>query len=286
MVQIKKVAVVGAGLMGQQIALNTAVYGYDVVLGDNSPEALGKAEAWTKQYLAGRIEKGKMTKEQVDEIHKRLVFEPELSKAVTDADLVIEAIAEDRSVKEKFFQTLNGLVRKDSIIATNSSYMCSSLFAPFIDNPGRLANLHYFNPAMVMKLTEVTQGPHTSEETVKALLDFSRKTGKDPVWLRKEIDGFIANRILRAVSAEAWYLLEQGIATFQEIDSAVEKGLNYPVGPFRMLDLTGIDLAYLARKRVLDETGVKLPGYDAIEAKYKAKEWGKKTGKGWYTYDK
>jgi 3-hydroxybutyryl-CoA dehydrogenase len=286
MVQIKKVSVIGSGLMGQQIALNTAMFDYDVVLNDNSENALKKAQAWAKQYLAGRVEKGKITDAQMEDALKRLTFEPDLAKAVEDADLVIEAIVEDRTVKENFFRTLGGLVRKDTLIATNSSYMTSSLFAQLVDNPSRLANLHYFNPALVMKLTEVVQGPHTSEETVQALLDFSRKTGKDPVWLRKEIDGFIANRILRAVRTEACSLLEQGIATAQEIDTAAEKGLNYPMGPFRLMDLVGIDLAYLAQKRVFDETGVKMPGYDQIEAKYKAGEFGKKTGKGWYTYEK
>jgi 3-hydroxybutyryl-CoA dehydrogenase len=286
MLEIKNVSVIGSGLMGQQIALNTAMYGYDVVINDNSEKALEKARVWAEKYLAGRVEKGKMTDAQAKGALEHLVFEPDLAKAVRDADLVIEAIVEDRAIKEKFFQTLDGLVRKDTIIATNSSYMTSSLFAGCVDNPSRLTNLHYFNPALVMKLTEIVQGPHTSEETVQALLDFSRKTGKDPVWLRKEIDGFIANRILRAVRNEACSLLEQGIATAQEIDTAAEKGLNYPMGPFRLMDLVGIDLSYLAQKRVFDETGVKMPGYDQVEAKYNAGEFGKKTGKGWYTYEK
>ena len=124
----------------------------------------------------------------------------------------------------------------------------------------------------------------STPKTIDALMDFSRKTGKDPIWVRKEIDGFIANRFVRVIKNEACYLLEEGIATAQEIDTALEKGLNYPMGPFRLMDLTGVDLSYLASKRVYEETGVKQPGFDALKAKYEAGEWGRKTGKGWYDY--
>ena len=137
-----------------------------------------------------------------------------------------------------------------------------------------------------MKLTEVVQGPQTSEETVQFLLDFSRKTGKDPVWVKKEIEGFIANRILRAVANEALYLVEEGVATPEEIDIAAEKGLNYPMGPFKLMDLTGVDLSYFNLKRVYDETGEKRAGFDLLKKKYEANEWGRKTGKGWYEYPK
>ena len=282
--KIHKVCVVGAGLMGKQIALNAALHGYLVMLNDSIPEAVGKAEAWADEYLKGRVAKGKLTEEAAAQAKKNLFFTIDLEMAARDADLVIEAIIEEQSAKEALFRKLNELAPKDAILATNSSFMVSSLFAGCVDNPARLANLHYFNPALVMKLNEVVQGPHTIKETVDALMDFARNTGKDPVWVRREIDGFIANRIVRAVKNEACYLLEEGIATAQEIDTAVEKGLNYPMGPFRLMDLTGIDLSYLASKRVQDATGVKQPGFEAIKAKYEAGEWGRKTGKGWYDY--
>ena len=281
---IHKVCVVGAGLMGKQIALNAAIHGYMVMLNDSNPEVVGKAETWASEYLEGRVAKGKMSEESALQAKKNLFFTTSLEMAAKDTDLVIEAIIEERGAKEELFRKLNELAPKDAILATNSSFMVSSLFAGCVDNPQRLANLPYFNPALVMKLNEVVQGPHTSKETVDALMEFARRTGKDPVWVRREIDGFIANRIVRAVKNEACYLLEEGIATAQEIDTAVEKGLNYPMGPFRLMDLTGIDLSYLASKRVQDETGVKQPGFDAIKAKYEAGEWGRKTGKGWYDY--
>ncbi|MPM75799.1 putative 3-hydroxybutyryl-CoA dehydrogenase [bioreactor metagenome] len=270
--------------MGQQIALNAAQCGYPVALTDSFPAALEKAETWAKGYVAGRVAKGKMTENQAADAQKNITFVPQLADAVQDADLIIEAIIEDRAIKEKLFTDLNKLVAKDVILATNSSFMVSSLFAGCVENPGRLANFHYFNPALVMKLVEVVQGPHTSEETVQVLMDFARKNGKTPIWVRKEIDGFIANRLLRAVKNEACFLLEEGVATAQEIDTAAENGLNYPMGPFRLMDLTGVDLAYLASKRVLDETGVKQPGFDKIKEKYEAGEWGRKSGKGWYDY--
>ena len=281
---IHKVCVVGAGLMGKQIALNAAIHGYMVMLNDSNPEVVGKAETWASEYLEGRVAKGKMSEESALQAKKNLFFTTSLEMAAKDTDLVIEAIIEERGAKEELFRKLNELAPKDAILATNSSFMVSSLFAGCVDNPQRLANLHYFNPALVMKLNEVVQGPHTSKETVDALMEFARRTGKDPVWVRREIDGFIGNRIVRAVKNEACYLLEEGIATAQEIDTAAEKGLTYPMGPFRLLDPTGTDLSYLASKRVQDETGVKQPGFDAIKAKYEAGEWGRKTGKGWYDY--
>lgn len=284
MKEIKKVAVAGAGLMGRQIALNTARYDYAVTLYDSVPEALDKAQKWAEGYLNARVEKGKMTAEQANAIRARLRYEGDIASAMAGADLVIEAIIEDRKIKETFFQTVSALVDRDAILATNSSFMVSSCFVNQVENPARLANLHYFNPALVMELTEIVQGEHTAKETVDALMHFSAQTGKAPVWVRKEIDGFIANRIVRVVNNEARYLLEEGIATAPEIDTAIEKGLNYPMGPFRLMDLMGVDLTYLAAKRTFEETGVKSPGYDLIKAKYDAGEWGKKTGKGWYEY--
>lgn len=286
MKSIKKVCVIGAGLMGRQIALNTAIHGYEVYLTDAFSETLEKVKVWSKEYLEGRVAKGRLTEEEVRKAADNFKVVNTLEEAAKDADLVIEAIIEERKAKEKLFADLDKLVRSDTILATNSSYMVSSLFVDFVSNPERLANLHYFNPALVMKLTEVVQGEHTSKETVDVLMEFSRKTGKDPIWVKKEIDGFIANRILRAISFEAFSLLEKGIASPEDIDTAVEKGLNHPMGPFRLQDLTGVDLSYLSAQRILDETGVKRPGYDILKSKYEAGEYGKKVGKGWYEYKK
>ena len=183
------------------------------------------------------------------------------------------------------FKQLDALVRHDTIIATNSSRMVSSLFKDDISHPERLANLHYFNPALVMKLVEVVQGEHTSPDVAKALYDFAANTGKTPIWIKREIDGFIANRILKAIREEAYWLVENGYCTLQEVDTACENGLNHPLGPFRLCDLTGIDLAYDIMQRTMDETGEKPIGYEIIKQYYDQGRYGKKVGKGFYDYE-
>lgn len=282
--EIKKVIVAGGGLMGRQIALNAAIHGIEVGLFDANEQVLEDVEQWKNSYLLGRIKKGRMSEAEVAEAEHLFHIVRDIETYGKDVDLLIEAIIEDKEIKRSFFKKMNGILKKEAIIATNSSFLYSSMFADCVDEPGRLANLHFFNPALVMKLTEVVQGPQTTVETVQCLMDFSRKVGKDPIWVKKEIEGFIANRILRAVANEALYLVEEGVATPQEIDTAAEEGLNYPMGPFKLMDLTGVDLSYFNLKRVYDETGEKKPGFDLLEAKYNAKEWGRKTGKGWYEY--
>jgi 3-hydroxybutyryl-CoA dehydrogenase len=165
--------------------------------------------------------------------------------------------------------------------------MPSSTFVDCIDKPGRLVNLHYFNPAMVMKLVEIVRGPHTGDDTVKALQWFVSKIGKQSILVNKEIEGFVVNRLLRAVQNEGFFLLKEGIATFEDIDTAAEKGLNYPMGPFRLQDFTGLDIGYYNRMKKYDETGdpADLPPQEMID-RFKRGEFGKKTGKGWYTYEK
>jgi len=283
---IQKVCVIGGGLMGRQIALNTAIYPYEVTIYDANPAIVEDVAKWEDDYLAGRIAKGRMTQEQVDGIRSRFTICSTLEEACKDVDLVIEAIVERKDIKSMVFKQVDALVRPDTIIATISSRMVSSLFKDDISHPERLANLHYFNPALVMKLVEVVQGEHCSTETAQALYDFAANTGKTPIWIKKEIDGFIANRILRSIREEACWLVEQGYCTPQEVDTACENGLNHPLGPFRLYDLTGIDLAYDIMQRTLDETGEKPAGYDVIKEYYDKGWYGKKAGRGFYEYDK
>ena len=283
--KIQKVCVVGGGLMGRQIALNTAIYPYEVTLFDANPAVLEAVAQWEDEYLAGRIAKGRMTEEQVAGIRSRFTICATLEEACKDADLVIEAIVERKDIKSMVFKQIDALVRPDTIIATNSSRMVSSLFKDDVSHPERLANLHYFNPALVMKLVEVVQGDHCSEETAQALYDFCNATGKDPVWMKKELDGFVANRILQAIYTEARWLVEQGYCTPQEVDIACEKGLNHPMGPFRLNDMTGLDLAYDILQRRYDESGEKPTGYDLIKSYYDKGWYGKKSGRGFYEYE-
>lgn len=284
--EIRTVAVIGGGAMGRQIALNTAIYPFEVYLTDNNAEVLTKVDEWKESYLAGRVAKGRMTQEQVDEIKSRFHITPSMDEAVKDADLVIEVVVERQDVKEAIFKRLGEVCRPDAILATNSSFMVSSLFKDLVPNPSRLCNLHYFNPALVMKLTEIVKGEHTSEETIEALREFSIATGKTPAILNKEIDGFIVNRVLAVIYKEVRTLVEEGYCSYEDIDNACEKGLNHPMGPFRLNDLTGLDLTLDIMQKNYDKTGTKPPCYDLIKGLVDKGYYGTKTGRGFYDYSK
>lgn len=286
---IKTIAVIGAGAMGRQIAMSTVLNGrerdYRVILCDGFAAAADRAAEWVKEYLAGRVTKGRLTSEEADRAAENLSITKDVEKAVAQADLVIEAIIEDLDTKRELFQKISRICRPDAILCTNSSNIVSSKLADVTLNPSRLMNVHYFNPAIVMKLVELVKGPHTSAETVEAAKEFAINTGKTPIVLNREIAGFVVNRINAAVVHEALSLLEQGIATVEDIDAACEKGLNYPMGPFRLMDLTGIDVNYYVR---VDRYAESHDPYDApnplVVEKFKNGEFGRKTGRGWYCY--
>lgn len=282
---IKNVAIIGAGRMGRQIAMNTAIYGYQVILNDSVQPVLQDASKWAEEYLAGRIAKGRMTLEETEQIKSRLAFIETLEDAVSNADLVIEAVVEVQEIKRDLLHRVSQLTREDTIIATNSSFMASSLFADVVNTPSRLANLHYFNPALVLKLTEVVRGEHTSQETIDALMEFSRNTGKKPVLVQKEIDGFVANRLLNACKNEALFLVENGYCTFEDIDNACKNGLGHPMGQFELMDVTGIDTTYYRMVRDIERTGKEPVGYQLIKQMFDENRLGKKTGHGFYDYE-
>ena len=164
--------------------------------------------------------------------------------------------------------------------------MVSSLFKDLIDDPSRLANMHYFNPALAMKLVEVVKGEHTAQETADFLYDFAVANGKSPIRVNKEIRGFVVNRVLTAIRDEAYFLVEEGVCSPEDCDIGVKGGLNHPMGPFELLDLTGIDLNYLSMEDRMKAGEPKPHGYEIAKAKYEAHEWGRKTGKGFYDYSK
>jgi len=282
---IKNVCIVGGGAMGRQIALNCALHGYNATVTDSDNKVLESAAKWAQEYVDGRVAKGKLSTEDAEIVLSRFKLVAELAEAVQGADLVIEAIIEKLDAKRQLFEELDRLAPPHALLVTNSSSFVSSKLAFATKRPDKVANLHYFNPALVMQVVEVVQGAHTSTETAETLMDFARKNGKTPIWINKEIDGFVVNRILGAINREAIFLLENGYATPEAIDIGSEKGLGHPMGPFKLMDLVGIDISYLIRKGKYEETGLEedRPA-KVLEEKYLKGEFGKKTGKGWYDY--
>lgn len=282
---VKTICVVGSGAMGQQIAMVNAMGGYTVYVTDTSESALGKAKAWAYSYLDGRVSKAKITQEEAGAVKERLAFIAELKVAAETSDLVIEAIVENLEVKRNLFKTLDALCPPHTILTTNSSSLASSLIADATKRPQKVCNMHYFNPATVMELVEVVKGPHTSDETADIVMQVARKTGKTPILLKKEINGFVVNRILRAVIGEAIDLLDNGIASYEDIDIGVEKGLRHPMGPFKLADQIGIDVLYSVRQETYKASGKEedKPS-QVLETRYKEGNYGRKSGKGFYDY--
>lgn len=282
---IKNICVVGAGNMGHQIALQAAICGYKVKCSDVNAETLKKADAFVDSYLPGRVEKGRLTADQAKQARANIQFVNSLDEAAGDADFVIEAATEVLSLKRKIFADLDRVAPKHAILATNSSAIVSSKIADATQRQDKVVNMHFFNPALVMKLVEVVKGEHVSDETADVTMALSNDLQKVPVLLKKEVDGFLLNRIFAAISKEAMWLLEMGVAEVEDIDNACVYGAGHPMGPFRLNDLTGLDLSYIMRMEKFRETGnpADLPNPRLVEH-YMKGEFGEKTGQGWYSY--
>ena len=284
--EIQSVTVVGAGTMGSQIALQTSLAGrYQVTLVDAVPGQLQRARANNTKLVDRAVEKGRMTREQGDAALSRIKDSDDLQQAAKTADLVIEAVIEDFDAKKDVFETLGKHAKKDAILASNSSTIAISRLAEVTGRPEQCCNMHFFHPVTVMQLCEVVRGPKTADATVEAAMEFVRTIDRTPVLLQKEIWGFIVNRILFAASEEAMRLLEGGYASAADIDIAVQKGLNWPMGPFHLLDFSGLDIFYGALKdRHRQGEGSDAP--EVLRKLVEAGHLGKKTGKGFFEYPK
>ena len=280
-----KLAVIGAGSMGAQIAQQAALHDVEVVLQDKDEAQLGKARESNRGHLARRVEKGKLSQANAEVALERVGTTTDLGQAVFEADFVIEAVFEDIEAKRAIFEAVDGLAPPDAILASNSSTIGISKLADVTRRPERCLNMHFFYPALVMDLVEIVRGPKTSDDAVERAVALARQIGRTPVVLNKEIDGFIVNRILHAATQEAYRLLDADVASFEDIDIAVEKGLNWPMGPFRLGDFSGLDVTYNARLHMYRSTGDdRYKPSPQLEAKVTAGKLGRKTGEGWYTY--
>lgn len=234
--------VVGAGTMGGQIAYQAALHGISVRLCSRRRERLESATADCTALLRRRVEKGRLDPEVCDRALAQVSAHTSLEDAVGSAGVVIESIAEDRDAKREMLGRIGACAAPAAVIATNSSTLPSSLFADVVPNPERLLNMHFMNPPLLMELVEVVRGPHTADETVDRSLHFVRSIGRTPVAVHAETFGFIANRILFTALREAFALVEQGYVSVADCDLAVRSGLGWPMGPFEVADLVGLDV--------------------------------------------
>ena len=280
-----RLAVIGAGSMGAQIAQQAALNAIDVSLQDVSRDQLQRAVASNRGHLERRVEKGRMSREDAEVALERVRLTTDLSEASGGADFVIEAVFEDLELKRRTFAALDRAAPSSAVLASNSSTMGISRIAEATGRPERCLNMHFFFPVLVMDLVEVVRGPRTSDETTDRALEMARRMGRTPVLLNREIDGFIVNRILHAATQEAYRLLDADVASFEDIDTAVEKGLNWPLGPFRLGDFSGLDVTYNARLHMYETTGdERYRPSPRLAAKVKEGKLGRKSGEGWYRY--
>ena len=283
--EIRKLGVIGAGQMGSQIAMQAALAGIEVVLQDISEEQLTKALAGNRHQLEKRVAKGKLEAAAVEAAFARLSTTPALEEACDGADFVIEAAVEILDVKREIFTRLDALCPEQAVLATNSSYLGCTQIATATERADRVVNMHFFFPPLVMKLVEVVKGESTSDATVALTAGLARRMGKEPVVLHKELPGFLVNRILRAISNEAYFLLENGVASFEDIDRACELGLNHPMGPFKLADFSGLDIGYNARNEIFQKTGREEDRPAAsLARRVQRGDLGRKSGRGFYDY--
>lgn len=282
---LNRICVVGAGTMGHQIALCASLAGYKVVCNDLDDKVLARAERFKEKYLSDRISRGKMTEETALATGDNLSFSTDLETGAGDADLVIEVIPEVLEIKRKLFARLDKMCPAHTLLVTNSSFIVSSRLADATDRPDKVCNMHFFVPPLIMLPVEVVRGPHTAAETAQTIADVCISMGKLPIMLHKEIHGFLVNRILSAVHREAQFLLDTGVASFEDIDSAVREGLGHKTGPFFQMDLIGLDLIYLIGMEHYRETGdPALKPSPAVIERVVRQQLGRKTGKGFYDY--
>jgi len=284
---IKTVGVLGSGVMGNGITQTVAQAGYNVVMRDVEDRFVEGGMKNIDKTLSKSVEKGKMTADQKGAIMGRIKGTTRMED-LKDVDFVIEAVIEDIGVKKSVFTELDEVTRKDVILSSNTSSLSLTEIASATKRPDKVVGMHFFNPAPLMRLVEVIRGMKTGDETVAITIDFSKKLGKEPVEVKVDIPGFLVNRLMMPYIIEAIKLYEMGIATKEDIDKAVKLGLNYPMGPFELMDFTGIDIHLHVASYFYQELPKELKWDPPLTLKniVRAGNLGKKTGNGWYSYTK
>jgi 3-hydroxybutyryl-CoA dehydrogenase len=281
--EIRKVGVVGCGLMGSGIAQTCAQFGYETVVREVNQQLLDKGLARIYDAWDMMASKGKLSREEHDANRARLHGTLELAD-FADCDVIIEAIIENMEEKIKLFPALDHIVKPDTLLLTNTSSLSVTQIAAVTRNPARVCGLHFFNPAPVMKLAEIVRGLTTSDETVEKVKEFAVSLGKTPV-VAKDTAGFIVNFLLIPYLLAAIRMLENGLATREDIDTAMKLGCGYPMGPFTLLDYVGLDTTLYVAEVIYDE--YKEPLYappPLLRRMVAAGMYGRKSGKGFYDY--
>ncbi len=279
-----RVAVIGAGTMGHGIAYIAALAGCKVRLTDAQPDALALAMTNIESLLEGGLKRGKITEQERNQVHERVRAEPLLSAAVATADIVIEAIVEDLAIKQRLFADVERAAPPEALLATNTSSLSIGQIASTMTHPARLVGMHFFNPVYVMKLVEVVTHRRDSRPAAERAVVFARQLGKEPIVVR-DSPGFASSRLGVVLGLEAMRMIEQDVASVEDIDKAMELGYNHPMGPLKLTDLIGLDVR-LAIAEYLHATLGK-PQYEPpkiLKEKVKKGELGRKTGKGFYTW--
>jgi len=281
--ETKTISVIGAGTMGRGIAHAAASGGYRTILEDILPATLRKAETEIRGNFDQGVKLGKLTREQADEAFGRIEFASSVEDAARAADMVIEAVPEEMESKLEIFTLLDKVCRPSTILASNTSSLSVTELASVTYSPHRIVGMHFFNPVHKMKLLEIVRALDSSDDAVGAAVEVGRRMGKEVVVI-KESPGFITSRINAMIGNEAFYMLQEGIASAQDIDKAVKLGLNHPMGPFEMVDLVGLDTRLHVLEYLHKTLGEKYRPAPLLVQYVKAGRLGRKAGRGVFEY--
>ena len=283
MAQVSTVAVIGAGTMGRGIAHVAALGGYRTILEDLLPNALRKAESEIRANLDKAVELGKVSAGAADGAFTRLEFAGSVEEAAREADLVIEAVPEEMESKIEIFTLLDKICRPNTILASNTSSLSITEIASVTYRARKCVGMHFFNPVHKMKLLEVVRALETDEDTLATVVDVGKRMGKEVVVI-KESPGFVTSRINAIIGNEAFYMLQEDIASAEDIDKALKLGLNHPMGPFELVDLVGLDTRLHILEYLHKTLGEKYRPAPLLVQYVKAGRLGRKSGRGVYQY--